>query len=245
MEWVKGNTPDGSMIYSNYASRLRFNTGRITEGFEFVSRDDYYAKLLAGGFDYVAPLSMRFTQKSFHYSLAHVGYKMMMWYLADPDRYTMVYSNESEDAAVWEIKKSTAFVKAFDLTTSGLEYYASGNVSAAGDQFNKALEIYPDMSLASINITRIYLKKKEYDKALETMNRAILAYPASDILFAFRGWTYMMMEQYGPAMKDLREALSISEYHGRVQFVKKLNEDILMIEEKMQAKRVNPDGSKE
>ena len=90
----------------------------------------------------------------------------------------------------------------------GQELLRSGNSTLAHEQFNKALEIDPELTEAYVSLANIYYSRRDYDRAIDLLKRA-LSYdpPQKDLIMNNLGLLYAQKREYNKAIETFRRAL--------------------------------------
>src|SRR3989344_2576025 len=102
----------------------------------------------------------------------------------------------------------------------GFNYYLSGDIDRAIEDYNKAIAINPDSVEAYNNRGFAYHKKGQYDMAIEDFNKAITLNPNDAEAYYIRGLAYHNNGQYDKAIEDFNKAIALDPnnaeaYHNR------------------------------
>lgn len=100
--------------------------------------------------------------------------------------------------------------EALNHYNDGVNHYAAGQTDLALSDYNKAIEVNPDLELAHLNRGLIYYDKAEYDLALADFNQAIKLTPNDDKAFNDRGLVYFQKKEYDLALADFDQAIQLN-----------------------------------
>lgn len=103
---------------------------------------------------------------------------------------------------LWSDAIEKAPKKARPYNGRGLVYYRQGNFDKALEDFNKALEINPDFTLALQNRGNLYQKREEYEKAIEDFTKITKIDKYNRSVYNNRANSYYKTGQYQKAIAD-------------------------------------------
>ena len=115
----------------------------------------------------------------------------------------------------WLIKENdlTAVLENEDIAEvyelRGLNYTEKDSLSLAMLDFEKAAELAPEVALYQERIGDTYSETKEYDKAIEYYNKAILLDKNKTTVYEYRAYAYEKKEDYFSALFDMNEAIKL------------------------------------
>jgi tetratricopeptide (TPR) repeat protein len=108
------------------------------------------------------------------------------------------------------IKRYTRLIEADREDNRGIAYLKKGRFDLALLDFNRAIEIRPDFTLAYINRGTAHQEMGHYDLSIRDFNRAIELEPDNSMAFNNRGFTYVLIGDFERARKDLERSLELS-----------------------------------
>jgi len=91
----------------------------------------------------------------------------------------------------------------------GVVYNMKGQLDRAIEDFNKAIELYPDYAHVYVSRGYVYSRKGQYDKAIMNFNKAIELYPDYANTYFGRGLAYYMKGQYDRAILDYNKTIEL------------------------------------
>jgi tetratricopeptide (TPR) repeat protein len=91
----------------------------------------------------------------------------------------------------------------------GFAYLSKGDYDRAIADFNQAIQIQPDSTLAYFNRAAVYFAKQDYDRALTDLNQVIQLQPNFDLAYVKRGSVYSFKGDYDRALADLDHAIQL------------------------------------
>jgi Flp pilus assembly protein TadD len=94
-------------------------------------------------------------------------------------------------------------------TDLGTMQYALGNVAQAERSYAQALSVRPDLLSAAVNLGRLRITSKEYDKAVEVLKPAVEKYPQSAEAHYLLGEAYLQTRKSEEATTHFSEALRL------------------------------------
>lgn len=95
------------------------------------------------------------------------------------------------------------YQKAYDFETKG-------NLEAAEEAFAQLLKIAPYLESSYINLARIQGNRKNYQAALETLQKGLEEIPSSDHLLSKLGQTYFLIDRKSEALEAMDKALLVN-----------------------------------
>jgi tetratricopeptide (TPR) repeat protein len=157
-------------------------------------------------------------------------------FLMSKSLYAKYVYNQSFDKIDWLIKNkeitsiiddNSIMAEIYELR--GLNYIQKDSMSLALIDFEKATELAPDVALYQERIGDTYLENKEYDKAIEYYNKAILLDKNKTTVFEYRAYAYEKKEDYFSALFDINEAIKLAPeaslyYFKRGEYKLKIND---------------------
>jgi superkiller protein 3 len=106
-------------------------------------------------------------------------------------------------------KAKTPPINATTYFTAGLLLEKEGNLAAAADKFNQALELKPDHLAACNHLGQIYLKFQQYDKAESLYQKTLKHQPKNTALLNNLAFVYLTQHRYAEAEAELNQALKL------------------------------------
>ena len=104
----------------------------------------------------------------------------------------------------------------------GIAYVQLGKPDLAIEDFEKAIEIDPDVASAYVNLGQAYNILGDYAKALEAFNKAISLDPSDCRAHNNRGIAYAKLGNRKEAIEDFNSAIAINPEDGRAYFNRSL-----------------------
>ena len=92
----------------------------------------------------------------------------------------------------------------------GQNYFVKDSLKLAMLDYEKAAELNPKEALFQERIGDTYSETKEYDKAIEYYNKAILLDKNKTSVFEYRAYAYEKKEDYFAALFDMNEAIKLA-----------------------------------
>ncbi|MGW3944189.1 tetratricopeptide repeat protein, partial [Streptomyces phaeochromogenes] len=99
--------------------------------------------------------------------------------------------------------------RAFAYMLRGRDQRLAGQYEAALTDYNRSLEISPQVARSYYGRGMTYLLMERHDNALTDLNRAIEIKPEYARAIAYRGLTYRLMERYDDALADYNRAIEL------------------------------------
>lgn len=111
----------------------------------------------------------------------------------------------------------------------GENYFVKDSLNLAMLDYEKAAELVPNAALFQERIGDTYSETKEYDKAIEKYNKAILLDKNKTSVFEYRAYAYEKKEDYYSALFDMNEAIKLAPdvdyyYFKRGEYKLKIND---------------------
>ncbi len=91
------------------------------------------------------------------------------------------------------------------------EYYRKEDLDKSIFYYQKAIELKPNYSQSYLGLSKAYLDNKQFQNAVDTLNKYLTFNPNSDIAYALRADCYMNMNYLTEAYDDIKKALKIEE----------------------------------
>ena len=91
----------------------------------------------------------------------------------------------------------------------GIAYLKKGQYDRAISNFNKALEIEPELARVYINRGAAYMGKGQYEEAISDFTKAIEINPRYAITYYGRGVAYYYKKEYDKSWEDINKALAL------------------------------------
>lgn len=91
------------------------------------------------------------------------------------------------------------------------EYYRENDLDKAIFYYQKAIELKPNYSQSYLGLGKTYLDNKQFQNAVDTLNKYLTYNKNSDIAYALRADCYMNMNYLNEAYDDIKKALKIEE----------------------------------
>ncbi len=104
--------------------------------------------------------------------------------------------------------------ESYDWVEMGKKAYSKNNLTQAENYLKKALELYPENTLAMTYIASINLEKKLFLEALDYISRAIKLDPHFFRAQLLAGITYFKLKDYEKALFYLNEAQKLIPFNG-------------------------------
>jgi len=103
-----------------------------------------------------------------------------------------------------------------DYNNRGLIYFQIGQYDKAVADYNKALQLKPDLAAAYNNRANYYAAKKQLEKALADYDRAIDLNPVHVRALINQGITYRDLKLYDRAIENFDFALRLGQLQGHI-----------------------------
>jgi tetratricopeptide (TPR) repeat protein len=144
---------------------------------------------------------------------------------------------------MWETEGLSEAEQHFE---AGNELQEQGQPREAIEEYNKAIELDPEMADAYNNRGRAYIVRGMYESAIEDLDEAIRLDPEMAIAYNNRGLAYVGLGEYERAIEDYDEAIRLdpdyaSAYNNRGAAYFRLGEFERAIEDCTEAIRIDPD----
>jgi tetratricopeptide (TPR) repeat protein len=97
-----------------------------------------------------------------------------------------------------------------DYLNRGFSYYTKDNLDKAIANFNKAIELNPQIAEAYLYRGLTYTKRNELDKAIEDYNKAIEISPKNEEAYYVRGLAYAGKRDAERALSDYSKAIALN-----------------------------------
>lgn len=91
------------------------------------------------------------------------------------------------------------------------EYYRENDLDKSIFYYQKAIELKPNYSQSYLGLGKAYLDNKQFQNAVDTLNKYLTYNKNSDIAYALRADCYMNMNYLSDAYDDIKKALKIEE----------------------------------
>lgn len=91
------------------------------------------------------------------------------------------------------------------------EYYRENDLDKAIFYYQKAIELKPNYSQSYLGLAKAYLDNKQFQNAVDALNKYLTYNKNSDIAYALRADCYMNMNYLSDAYEDIKKALKIEE----------------------------------
>lgn len=95
------------------------------------------------------------------------------------------------------------------MIVQGLNYYESGDLVKAAEQFSQVLQMNPNFTDAYFHRARLYLDQDKYDAAIQDLDKLISLDPKVADAYNVRGVAYLNKGSYDKAMQDLNKAIEL------------------------------------
>ncbi len=92
----------------------------------------------------------------------------------------------------------------------GVAYYSKGNFNQAISDFNKAIKVDPNYSIAYLKRGLAFFEKKDIAQAISDYTKAIAINPAYEEAYYIRGLAYASQEKFEQAVSDYTKAIEIN-----------------------------------
>jgi tetratricopeptide (TPR) repeat protein len=90
-----------------------------------------------------------------------------------------------------------------------IELEVRGNVEAAIKQYQKTIELHPELAEAYVNLAVAQKRRGELVQAVDSLNKALERKPNLATALNNRGWIYTEQEKWAEARSDFEQALMI------------------------------------
>jgi len=107
-------------------------------------------------------------------------------------------------------KDSTPSEQALEFTKQGVSSFQKGNIEAAINYYNKAIEINPQLSMAYINRGYANFSKGDLAQAIQDTTKAIEINPESIDAYGVRGDSHVKSENFDQAVADYSKAIELN-----------------------------------
>ena len=97
----------------------------------------------------------------------------------------------------------------------GLDFYKEGKFEESIEQFNKAIEINPEISELYRGLGGAYLKHGDYEKAIENFEKALSINPNSSNTYNGLGEAHYQIGDYDKAIEYFNEAINIDSNYDK------------------------------
>lgn len=91
------------------------------------------------------------------------------------------------------------------------EYYRENDLDKSIFYYQKAIELKPNYSQSYLGLGKAYLDNKQFQNAVDALNKYLTYNKNSDIAYALRADCYMNMNYLSDAYDDIKKALKIEE----------------------------------
>jgi tetratricopeptide (TPR) repeat protein len=209
-KWIKENTDKDAVLLTSHIDRSFLHTGRKALLISFDSSDKFYTNILRNDVDYVVLYSNKYIQQSYLFSHQKVRDLRMRMYLKDNSKYKKIYENKVEDTNIWRVIKSEEYLEAGEIARQGMRFFKEGCIEEAEVKLQEAFDICSAHEIVAVNLSVMYMMKKEYARALHIVEQAINRLPYSAKMMAVRGDIYSATDNSGDALKDYEKALNIA-----------------------------------
>jgi tetratricopeptide (TPR) repeat protein len=125
------------------------------------------------------------------------------------------------NSSVQDIKKAQGWKQEGDFQFNQQKF------DEAISDYNKALELDPNYSLAYTNRGSAYLKKYQFDKAMADYNRALELDPSNAAAYFNRGLVYEIRGEHDKAESDLNMVIQIATDPELVEKAHRILNDII------------------
>ena len=115
--------------------------------------------------------------------------------------------NSGEKIIVDSLSKNSAQAKKH--FQKGLEYSHAKKVDSAIQEYLKALELDPNLSMAHVNLGMSYILKKEFNDAIRELRKAINKMPKLKIAHFNLWWAYRQQQKYDQGIEELKKIIAI------------------------------------
>lgn len=144
------------------------------------------------------------------------------------------------------LERSLKKVESITFFNLALSFQNLGKIDDAIENYNKAIFIESDLTMAYINRGTAYYSKEMYDEALEDYNKAIDLDPENASTYNNRGSVYFDMKIYDRALEDLNRAIELDSedpqlYNNRAQVYLDLNRYEDAVKDYDAIMRIDPD----
>ncbi|MCA2879595.1 MAG: tetratricopeptide repeat protein [Microcystis sp. M046S1] len=131
----------------------------------------------------------------------------------------------------------------------GILYYNQKKYELASDDYNKAIELNPNLAMAYNNRGNIYYDQQKYELALADWNKAIELNPNLAMAYNNRGNIYYDQQKYELALADYSKAIDINPnlamaYYNRGNIYSDLQKYDLALSDYSKAIDINPNDAK-
>jgi len=130
------------------------------------------------------------------------------------------FYDESFSRIDWLIKNHdlTSILENYEVaeiySLRGRNYFVKDSFALVMVDYEKAVELNPKYALYQELIGDFYLETKEYDKAIEYYNKAILIDQNKTTVYEYRAYAEEMKEDFYAALIDMNEAIKLDPENG-------------------------------
>lgn len=103
------------------------------------------------------------------------------------------------------------------LNAMGIISYVMDNNSDANAYFSKAIECNPSNTTSYLNRAQLYRNNKDFDKALNDLNKVIAIDPSQPDNYIHRAYIYADKEEWEKAISDFDKAISSDDFKRDAQ----------------------------
>lgn len=129
--------------------------------------------------------------------------------------------NQTSNTESQHLQDSEQEISQVDLLNAAV-YSNRGNIrrikkqwNTALEDFNRAIELNPNMAEIYISRGLLYAVLERWDDALKDFNRAIKINPNSNVIYIYRGYIYGLQQEFDHALFDLNKAISLDEQNSQ------------------------------
>jgi tetratricopeptide (TPR) repeat protein len=97
---------------------------------------------------------------------------------------------------------------------AGLKSHQSGNYDSAMKDYDKAIELAPELSEAYTNRGLMYIHFGKYKQAVKDFDKSIELESKQSVAYRGRAWTYSALKNYQQAIKDWDKAIELEPRHA-------------------------------
>jgi type IV pilus biogenesis/stability protein PilW len=100
----------------------------------------------------------------------------------------------------------------------GLTYLSQGQFEWAIAEYDKAIELDPNLAEAYVRRAFVYKVLGQYEQAMADYDKAIELSPNNAMFYNDRGFAYAEQEQYESAIRDYNKAIELSPDHPNIDY---------------------------
>jgi tetratricopeptide (TPR) repeat protein len=108
------------------------------------------------------------------------------------------------------VLRKICFKYAIELSNSGIDYYFKNDSRDAINNLEKAIEIFPQLSISYINLSYIYQNAGENEKAIDILNQLLKKNPKDYFAYKSIADIYFKNKNYRQAIYNYQKAIDLN-----------------------------------